>query len=374
MYRNKFLFALFVFLLSFPAVRLSAQTPAQTPQPLSSKEIVSLLYMLPRNPSMRDDIVEEIRRRGIGFPLTDGMRSLVATKSGNDSLLRRTLEEAERRRVNPTASALPSETEARELLERTRNVTLAAANAMPDFLVKQIIKRSYAYGNTGTWKQLDNLTLAVGYRANAGEEYRLLTLNGMPVPEEVRNSNDYSKYAPGASSTGAEYVTSLANLFRPEMKTEFKVVDTDVVQGRRTIVYEYAVKDFLTLTSSGARALVGARGRIWIDREMDRVLRFEQIATDVPRDFPITGANILVDYDWVAINERKYLLPTHSIVMLTSSNGSVSIQDRNDIRFRSYQKYGAELKVIDEIGEDDEAEPEPPPKPKPDKPNKPPQD
>ena len=106
---------------------------------------------------------------------------------------------------------------------------------------------------------------------------------------------------------------------------------------------------------------------------MDRVLRFEQIATDVPRDFPITGANILVDYDWVAINERKYLLPTHSIVMLTSSNGSVSIQDRNDIRFRSYQKYGAELKVIDEIGEDDEAAPEPPPKPKPDKPIKPPQ-
>jgi hypothetical protein len=31
------------------------------------------------------------------------------------------------------------------------------------------------------------------------------------------------------------------------------------------------------------------------------------------------------------------------------------------------------LKVIDEIGEDDEAEPEPPPKPKPDKPIKPPQ-
>ena len=101
---------------------------------------------------MRDDLVEQIRKRGIGFPLTDGMRSLVATKSGNDSVLRRTLEEAERRRVNPKASTLPSETEGQELLERTRNVTLAAANAMPDFLVKQIIKRSVAYGTHG---QLD---------------------------------------------------------------------------------------------------------------------------------------------------------------------------------------------------------------------------
>ena len=99
---------------------------AQTPKPLTSQEVVSLLYQLQRNPDIRDEIVEQIRKRGIGFELTIGMRSLVATKSGNDALLRRTIEEAERRRVNPTASALPSETEARELLERTRNVTLAA--------------------------------------------------------------------------------------------------------------------------------------------------------------------------------------------------------------------------------------------------------
>ena len=363
MYRNKFLFALFVFLLSFPAVRLSAQAQEQ---PLTSKEIVSLLYMLPRNPSMRDELVEDIRRRGIGFPLTDGMRSLVATKSGNDALLRRTLEEAERRRVNPTASALPSETEARELLERTRNVALAAANAMPDFLVKQIIKRSYAYGNTGTWKPHDNLTLAVGYRANSGEEYRLLTLNGMPVPDDVRNSSDYTKYAPGATSSGVEYVSSVANLFKPESRAEFKVVDTDTIQTRRTVVYEYVVRrefSTLTLISSGARAIVGSRGRLWVDRELDRVLRFEQIATEVPADFPIQAASSLIDYDWVTINEHKYLLPTHSVVMLTSNQGQVAIQDRNDIRFRNYQKYGAELKVIDEVGEDDEPADSEPPKP-----------
>lgn len=374
MYRiNKFLFALVVSaLLILPAAPLSAQTE----KPLTDKEFVNLLYGLPRSPQMRDELIEEIRRRGIGFALTDGMRSLVATKSGNDSMLRRTLEEADRRRVNPTASALPSETEGRELLERTRNVTLAAANAMPDFLVRQIIKRSYAFGNTGTWKQHDNITLAVGYRANAGEEYRLLTLNGMPVPEEVRNSNDYSKYAPGATSTGVEYVTSVANLFKPESQAEFKIVDTDTIQNRRTIIYEYVVKQensTLQLISAGARAIVGSRGRVWIDRELDRVLRFEQIATEIPGDFPIVGATTLIDYDWVSINERKYLLPTHSVVLITSRQAQSVVQDRNDIRFRNYQKYGAELKIIDEIDEDAPAEPEPTPKPKPDKPIRPPQ-
>ena len=338
---------------------------AQDPKPLTNQEFVSLLYQLQRNPDTRDELIEQIRKRGIGFTLTDGMRSLVATKSGNDALLRRTLEEAERRRVNPTASALPSETEGRELLERTRNVTLAAANAMPDFLVKQIIKRSVAYGNTANWIPQDNLTLAVGYRANQGEEYKLLTINGMPAGPEAQASSDYSKYAPkGASSSGVEYISALADLFKPESKAEFRVVDTDTIQTRRTVVYEYTVKKdnsqlSLSLADTGARAIVGSRGRLWIDRELDRVLRFEQIATEIPPDFPITAASSLIDYDWVSINERKYLLPTHSEILLTTVNPKFVLQSRNDVRFRSYQKFGAELKVIDEVGEDDD----PPAKP-----------
>jgi hypothetical protein len=343
---------------------------AQDQKPLTNQEFVKLLYQLQRSPDTRDEIIEQIRQRGIGFPLTDGMRGLVATKSGNDALLRRTLEEAERRRVNPTASTLPPETEGRELLERTRNVTLMAANAMPDFLVKQIIKRSVAYGQTANWIPQDNLTIAVGYRANVGEEYKVLTVNGMAPPpgEDAEASKDFSKnkYVPkGASSSGVEYISALADIFKPESKTEFKMVDTDTVQTRRTVVYEYVVKRdnsqlTLGLADTGAKALVGSRGRVWIDRELDRVLRFEQIATEIPPDFPITAASSLIDYDWVNINEHKYLLPTHSEILLTTINPKFVLQSRNDIRFRNYQKFGAELKVVDEVGEDDE--PPPPPK------------
>jgi hypothetical protein len=73
----------------------------------------------------------------------------------------------------------------------------------------------------------------------------------------------------------------------------------------------------------------------------------------------------------VSINERKYLLPTHSQILLTTKQVKFVLQSKNDVRFRSYQKFGAELKVIDEVGEDDEpteSEPPPPPKLKPIKP------
>jgi hypothetical protein len=106
----------------------------------------------------------------------------------------------------------------------------------------------------------------------------------------------------------------------------------------------------------------GSRGRVWIDRETNRVLRFEQIATEIPADFPITSASSLIDYEWVTIAEKSYLLPSHADIYITSAYRGETRQSRNEIRFRGYQKYGAELKVVDEIDDSDlpPEKPEPP--------------
>jgi hypothetical protein len=137
------LFALALCLgLAAPAVR------AQTQTPLTSEEFLALIRQLPKRPALKNEIVEELRRRGIGFTLTGGLRSVVATKSGNDPELRRALEEAERRFINPTAASMPSAEEAAALLERAREATLQATEKMPDFVVKQLISRSYAFGRT----------------------------------------------------------------------------------------------------------------------------------------------------------------------------------------------------------------------------------
>ena len=167
------------------AAQVAAQTPQPQPKPLTSQELVRLVYQLPSQPHKRDEVIEEIRRRGIDFELTTGIRSIVATKSGNDALLRRTLEEAARRRLNPAgAAARPSEQEAAEALERTRKATREAAGAMPDFVVRQLVRRSFARGETRNFSQTDQLTVAVSYRESAGgERYKLLAVNGLPVTE-----------------------------------------------------------------------------------------------------------------------------------------------------------------------------------------------
>src|SRR5439155_19351326 len=81
--------------------------------------------------------------------------------------------------------------------------------------------------------------------------------------------------------------------------------------------------------------------------------------------FPITAESKIIDYEWVTINEQPHLLPSHAVVELTARAGSQIEQTRNDILFRGYRKFGAEVKIID-IDEKDF----PPDKPEDTQPNK----
>src|SRR5256885_13456031 len=111
--------------------------------------------------------------------------------------------------------------------------------------------------------------------------------------------------------------------------------------------------------------IAGYRGRVWIARENNRVLRIEDISTEIDPGFPITAASKLIDYDWVTINEKEHLLPSRAVVELTSRDSGQPYQTRNEILFRGYRKFGTEVKIID-IDEKDfppdkpEAEPKKP--------------
>lgn len=350
---NKFAL-IFLLLLTFSPLAAGATLAQQAEKPLTNEEFVRLVYQLSNRPDKKEEVVQEIKRRGINFPLTSGMRSLIATKTRNDADLRRTIEEADRRRTNPTASALPSEAEGQEVLERAKEATLAAAGEMPDFVVKQIIRRSVARGSTRNWKADDQLTVAVSYRADAGEQYKVLAVNGLPAPESAQGGSTYEQLG-GTSSTG-EFVSLLKTLFDESTRATFKMSDTDLLRGRRAIVYDYEVKleNSKQTIKAGpySQVVTGYRGRVWLDRENYRVLRLEDVSTDIPSDFPVTAASSRVDYDWVVISDNKYLLPISAHVELTSGRNDREYQSRNEIRFRNYQKFGSEVKILEDDGAD----------------------
>jgi len=346
----------FVFLL----ICLVQSAIAQT-SPLTQADYVKMLYALQKSPGVKADIIEALRKRGIDFVVTDGIRSLTRSKGANDEELKRALEEAERRRQNPVTAQLPSTKESSDLLENTRKKTLEAVGEMPDFVVKQQIQRSAAYAGTGNFRNLDRLVVAVSYRASGEENYKVLSVNGI-LQADPKPKQSYEEVG-GTSSTG-EFVTMLATIFKPESQTKFEIVDTDLIRGRRAILFDFEIgKDLAqqVVTAVGYSTdttITGMKGRLWIDRDDARVLRIDSDATEIPVNFPVRTAKRSIDYEWVKIEDEKYLLPSVSDVRLTLRDKAVIYETRNLIRFKDYQKYGSEVKILDE---DVKPEPEPSP-------------
>ncbi len=329
-------------------------------RPISQTEYVRMLYAI-KGPASIDGIVEGMRSRGIAFAVTDGIRGLTRSKSGNNEVLKRALEEAERRRQNPESAALPSPVESTAVLEKTRKNTLALIEDMPDFVVKQLITRSEAYAGTGNWRPYDNLIIAVSYSDERGEQYKVLSKNGAPVNTEA--SGSYSGLD-GATS-GGEFVEDLQKIFKPDSKTRFEPESTDVIRGRKAIVYQYEID--LANNKHGGVGLkgptyrsspAGEKGRIWIDRDNFRVLRIEYRLTDISPTFPVKAVTKLIDYDAVAISGEKYLLPVLSDFRGTVEGSGKLFESRNLIRFKNYQKYGTEVTIVEE-----DTKPEPEEKP-----------
>lgn len=324
---------------------------AQT-APLTQAEYVRMLYSIPNDAKAKPALIEALRTRGIDFTVTDGLRSLTRSKGANDDELRRALEEAGRRRNDPTSAKLPAPADAAALLDRSRKATVEAVEEMPDFVVKQQVQRAISIAGTGTFRNLDRLVVAVSYRSSGEETYKLLSVNGIRQndPQEKRSYEE----AGGSSSTG-EFVTVLAKIFKPESKTVFEAVETDVLRQRSAIVYKFEIEKELArqMITSGSGAsststISGMSGRIWIDRENARVIRIESDATGIPADFPITAARRVIDYEWVSIAGEPALLPSMSDVRLTVRERDRTYQTRNVIRFRDYQKFGSEVVILDD--------------------------
>lgn len=355
---KKFVFIFIVFCF--------VQTGFSQGAPLTQAEYVKMLYALQKDPSGKVDIIEALRKRGIDFVVTDGLRDLTRSKGANDEELKHALEEAGRRKENPVAAKPPSAKEAADVLEKTRKNTLDAVEEMPDFVVKQQIQRSAAYAGTNNFRNQDRLVVAVSYRSTGEEDYRLLSMNGI-LQNNVQSKQSYEE-AGGTSSTG-EFVTVLATIFKPESETKFTVIDTDQIRDRKTIVFDFLVtkeraKQVISATGyTTDSTIAGMKGRIWIDRETDRVLRIESEATEIPAGFPITTAKRNIDYEWVKITDGKYLLPSISDVRLTFREKSNVFETRNLIKFKDYQKYGSEVTILDDDIKPD-ATPTPSPTPK----------
>jgi hypothetical protein len=333
------------------------QTGQDSEKPFTKDEIIEMLKRVGPRQLSQGDIAAEIDRRGISFIANEkileelrgaGARSFVviAVQHASDDVVGPHLrtpgeagdvpvsEEAEKARIEAAVARMP-------FLEQARHWALEFANELPDFVVTQMVRRDARGPNTRSWIHQDTLEVELTYRVDRGEELKLVRVNGAPTTQRYDDLD-------GSTSTG-EWGAMMPNLFRPESKADFKEIRHETFNGHPSVLYDFSVQranssNVITEKKSGRSIRAGYTGSLWIDADTKRVLRIEQAAAEIPRDFPISMAEDAVEYDWVTISGERHFLPTHAEVIL--GHEREKFYTRNMIEFKNYHKFEGTIRVV----------------------------
>jgi len=185
---------------------------------------------------------------------------------------------------------------------------------------------------------LDVVSAEIIYE-DAQENYRNVKINNRPTD---RNLEEIS----GSWSTG-EFASTLVQLFHPDTDAKFRPGGASPISGSKAEVYDFQVRreNSHWMVHSGSQTLVAAYGgSVWVDPTTARVLRIEIQARNIPPDFPMDTVESAVDYSYVMIGGRSFLLPVHA-ESLGCERGT-SHCSHNIIDFRNYHEFKSEIKIL----------------------------
>lgn len=238
----------------------------------------------------------------------------------------------------PTAPSGPPRPMTDEaFIKDAREVSSTFTAGLPSYLAQQVTTRYFATGwPISRWQQIDEITAELAY-VGGKEDYRDFRIDGKEIDRPERS---------GSWSTG-EFGTTLEDVMSFGTDATFKRRGEDTVAGRPAVVFDYSVTadhSHWTMVAPDERTYRPAyTGAIWIDKDTRRVLRIEQRADSFPRDFPVRRAEAILQYGFVKIDGKSYLLPfSGENIGCMSGSGACT---RNAIAFKNYRKFTTDSTV-----------------------------
>jgi hypothetical protein len=174
------------------------------------------------------------------------------------------------------------------------------------------------------------------------EDYQLVAINNHPT------SRAYDYESVGGAITEGEFGTALVTLFLPQSKTAIRWDHWTRLRRHPAHVFFYRIAtanamariEFGYKGGRTASTVTGEHGFFYIDRDSQQVLRINR-TNDLPPDFPVRKASTLLDYDFVTVGGRRFLLPLRAETRMSTDY----ILTRNQIEFTDYRKFEGESKI-----------------------------
>jgi len=214
--------------------------------------------------------------------------------------------------------------------------------SLPNFICQQVTDRSISLDGAKTWKHKDKVTGRLTFLDHA-EDWSFLETEQDGHKSQVDVDMESEK---GISSAGL-FGSVITGLFRPLSKAEIAWKETGVLGDGTVQVFSYRVaqenSNLNLRVGSNEVITVGYHGVVYIDSATHSVRRITEVADDVPRKYPIHGASVTADYDYVSIAGRDYLMPVGAQVVLLKGHHET---DLNDIAFRDFHRFGSTARIV----------------------------
>lgn len=233
----------------------------------------------------------------------------------------------------------PASEEIQAILANVTKYATDYSASLPNFLCEQVTNRFVDARGNGNWRQIGKLVEMLTYLNH--EEKRSL----LEYDQNGTTSHDEADTADMGARSFGEFGGALKSVFLASSKAEFKWKGTGLLGDAAVMVFDYHVarKDSVfNLTASLQSVPVGFHGQVFIDSATRGVRRITQVVDDVPDKYPIRAASVIVDYDYVVLNEHEYLMPVTAQVNTWVGNRSYL----NQIEFRNFHRFGSTAKII----------------------------
>jgi VWFA-related protein len=231
---------------------------------------------------------------------------------------------------------LPTDIPHADALRGVCEYSISVPVKMPNFVCEEAASRY-----SGSRRALTDLISASVRYEDGKESYSDVKVNGKPVSTEIAQSS-------GLWSTGEFGSNNLRSIFEPENQARFEFARESTLGEHSVWVFTYKIaQQHLPLWRLHVGSSVAAppyQGDVWVDQKTGEVLRFRAIAEDIQTGFPLTGAELEIDYENVAFSDgSSFLLPTDITATANDTRGE---SGRNVVRLRNCHKFGAKARIV----------------------------
>jgi len=235
----------------------------------------------------------------------------------------------------------PSEEEQKKILAEATEYALGYSKRLPDFICMQVTRRYVDPSGLEFWRNTDTITTRLSFFEQK-EDYKVITVNG--------RMTDIPYHQLGGTTSSGEFGSQMRDLFGKKASARFNWERWATLRGRRMHVFSYYVaqpnSEWSAYHEGSGRVVPAYRGNVFIDRETTQVMRIT-LEPELPPSFGIQSVYSVLDYDYTEISGSQYLVPLRAEVKSRSGK----MLNKNEVEFRLYRKFGADVGIKFDIPE-----------------------